>query len=88
MKEQYFVVRGYETRIEAVTKEELERRLGKDANGDSYYGTFTSEGENCLITALPDGECHSFYDRDGTIIIKGVVINPRPVEVVTKIEVD
>lgn len=76
----YFVIHNSEgdTTVEEVTKEELESRLESE---DPYYGT-----SDCL-DKIPERSDTNYWEGK-PLIIKGDIVVPRSVQVITKIEID
>ena len=73
--ETYFIVRG--SLVRTMTKSELEKALA-----ENYWGS----GKPRSLEALLE-EPDTNYWGDDFLIIKGSVVVPKPVEVVTKFEV-
>lgn len=72
----YVISTGEDTRIEVLSAETLKSRLDEE-----YYG------DNKFIAPAP-GKSMDLAEVSGLIIIKGKAIKPKPVETVTKWDVD
>ncbi len=68
--------------LETVNKEELLRRLTPDADG---YAELPAKSVRFEPST---GDCgHDLQAKSGTFIIKGELVTPKPVEVVTAFEI-
>jgi len=89
-KEYFIIIAGEDgVDIDNVDLEELEKRLNPDREFGAYYGN----GNPKIHYKFPDDfDCFVNQDTDGgkreIIIIKGKVIKPTKVEVVTKYNFD
>jgi hypothetical protein len=75
--EKYFIITNSDgdTYVDTVTKDELIKRLE-----ENYYGNVD------FLTSAPKN--YTNYWGDGVLIIKGEVVTPNPVEVVTKFNIE
>lgn len=68
------------------TKEELLKKITPDKDGYCYWGDFE---EIKFLDAIPtDFYRFKDYSTNELLIVKAEVVTPRPVEVVTKMDID
>jgi hypothetical protein len=74
--EKYFIITNLDgdTYVDTVTKDELIKRLDENDYGNIEF--LTSAPKNCTN-----------YWGDSVLIIKGEVVTPNPVKVVTKFDI-
>ena len=79
MTESYFVIHNSEgdTTVEKLTREQLLERLNPQ---EPYYGRHTTP-----MDKIPNEDTNYWYGE--LLIIKGKIVTPWTVEVVTKIEI-
>ena len=82
MSNKYFVLKNSEDglNIELVTEGELLSRLTLE-DGRNYYGT------SGFFSALPD-DSPPYWDEKKLLIIRGDIITPKPVQQVTKWDIE
>ena len=73
----FYVSEEGEVSLHNLTKEEAEKRLSPDEDGYCYYGTPN------IITEIPD---HIMDKGNYLIVIKGTIIEPKAMKVVTRYE--
>lgn len=79
--EKYYIICNMDgdTNVEEITKEELLKRLQPDEDGNLYYG--------CHEFMSKITQTDTNYWGDDLLIIKGSIVTPKPIEVVTKYEI-
>lgn len=77
MKETYFVIRNSDgdTTVTEVTKEQLLKNINDGEYQDAMY-------------KLPTNSDTNYWDEHSCLIIKGKIVTPSAVEVVTKYDIE
>lgn len=90
MMEQYFLLQGGEDglTISKYTKEKLETLFAEmieDENGDIFLDDFP---EDRWIKSRERIDRDNYLDEGEMILLKGIIVKPKVVEVVKRLEID
>lgn len=81
----YFLIKSDEdgTEIVQLEAEELLKRITPDENGDTYYGSGLE-----FLDKVPNSDkgCWMDMSENAMLIIKGEIIKPKKIQVVSKYE--
>lgn len=71
-EEKYFVIRNSDgdTRVDVLSKEELDEHLTPNEEGEHYYG------KSGVLSDVPDNNDTNYWG-DNILIIKGQIVGPR-----------